>query len=440
MATSLRYQMGHTFLDNSGNPLASGTVHYYEAGTTTDEPIYSDAAGLTALPNPITLNSAGRAVDGSSNLVAIYLSDAGATDYKEVVKDSGGTTIWTDDNIPQPVDPTASLTDTAKPRIQWATDTDTSVSLTAGNLGGGRLADSSSNDITYAPISASTAGNGNGYLIKKTNGSNTITFDPDGSETVDGASTFSWTGDDLAYWFISDGANWQVASAYLTDIAGLIGIQSFTSDDTYTPTSGLVNAIVISTGAGGGGGGADSDGSGIAGAAGGGAGATCIEFFTAATIGASQTVTIGAAGTAGSGTNGTSGGAGGDTTFGALHTAGGGAAGTGTTAAGDALTFIAGVAGGAASGGTVNIPGGMSGPGLGHGGSGTINATSGHGGASFWGGGARAVLTGDSASVAGGAATAFGAGGSGAAVARSTTGAAGGAGAAGICVVFEFGF
>jgi len=211
MATSLRYPMGHTFLDNSGNPLASGTVHYYEVNTTTDEPIYSDAAGLTALPNPITLNSAGRAVDGSSNLVAIYLSDAGATDYKEVVKDSGGTTLWTDDNIPQPVDPTASLTDTAKPRIQWSTDTDTSVSLTAGNLGGGRLADSSSNDITYAPIAASTAGNGNGYLIKKTSGSNTVTFDPDGSETVDGGSTFAWTTGNASYWFISDGANWRVA-------------------------------------------------------------------------------------------------------------------------------------------------------------------------------------------------------------------------------------
>lgn len=259
MATELRYPMGYVFLDNSGDPLASGTVQYYEAGTTTDEPIYSDAAGATALPNPITLNSAGRAVDGASNLVAIYLSDAGATDYKEEVKDSGGTTIWTDDDIPVPVDLTASLSDTAKPRIQWATDTDAAVSLTAGNLGGGRLASSGSNNITYSPISASVAGNGNGYLIKKTNASNTVTFDPDGAETVDGGSTFAWTEDDRAYWFTSDGANWQVSLAYLANLnaddvtavatdtaAGFIELANATEIATATDTSRALVAGLLS--------------------------------------------------------------------------------------------------------------------------------------------------------------------------------------------------
>jgi hypothetical protein len=230
VATTLRYAKGHSFLDNNGAVLASGTITYYRAGTTTLQNIYSDADGATALPNPITLNSAGRAVDGSNALVAIYLSDAGGFDYKEVVATSSGTVLWTDDDIPIPIDLTASLSDFAKPRIQYLTDTAASVTLTAGLLGSGRLASSGSNSITYAPIAASTAGNGNGYLIKKVNAANTVTFDPDGSDLVDGAATFSWTGDDEAYWFISDGANWQVAPSHRTIPGIFFGINSLTED------------------------------------------------------------------------------------------------------------------------------------------------------------------------------------------------------------------
>lgn len=217
MATSLRYPKGQPFFDNNGALLALGTITYSRAGTSTLLNIYSDAAGATALPNPITLNSAGRAVDGSSTAVAIYLKELGF-DYKEVIANSSGTVLYTDDNIPEPVDPLAGITDTAKPRIQYATDTAVSVTLTADLLGSGRLASSGSNSITYAPIAASTAGNGNGFLIKKTSASNTVTFDPDGTDTVDGAATFAWTQDDRAYWFISDGANWHVSVAYLSQV------------------------------------------------------------------------------------------------------------------------------------------------------------------------------------------------------------------------------
>lgn len=241
MATSLRYPKGQPFFDNNGALLALGTITYSRAGTSTLLNIYSDAAGSTALPNPITLNSAGRAVDGSSTAVAIYLKDLGF-DYKEVIANSSGTVLYTDDNIPEPVDPLAGITDTAKPRIQYATDTAVSVTLTADLLGSGRLASSGSNSITYAPIAASTAGNGNGFLIKKTSASNTVTFDPDGTDTVDGAATFSWTEDDRAYWFISDGANWQVSLAYLANpVARSVGtVNGLTiGNNAVTPTTQL---------------------------------------------------------------------------------------------------------------------------------------------------------------------------------------------------------
>jgi hypothetical protein len=228
------------------------------------------------------------------------------------------------------------------------------------------------------------------------------------------------------------------AAQVLTILAAFssIAVQAFTTPgaNTYTPTSGMKFALAISTGAGGGGGGADGGDAGMNAAAGGGAaGGTCIELFSAATIGASQTVTIGTAGTAGADT-GADGGAGGDTTFGALHTATGGPGGDGVTTT--TITIGGRAAGGVPTGGLVNITGGDGMPGY-------VEGTNdfqvgGAGGASFWGGGPAGGLRLNSAgAAAGNAGAAYGAGGSGAVCQDSTTGAAGGAGKDGFCLVIE---
>ncbi len=222
-----------------------------------------------------------------------------------------------------------------------------------------------------------------------------------------------------------------------------INIQAFTASGTYTPTAGMDYCIVISTGGGGGGGGADvttTDSHAGAGG-GGGAGGTAIEMFSAATIGASQTVTIGAAGTAGSATNGTSGGNGGDTTFGALHTATGGTGGAGSGVTSAAFDSHAGGAGGVPTGGTLNVTGGM-----GTAGWAAANLASaaaakigrgGDGGGSYWGSGGTGGAMSGTVLVAAAAGVAYGSGGGGAATA-SNAGRAGGAGVAGVCLVIEF--
>lgn len=214
---------------------------------------------------------------------------------------------------------------------------------------------------------------------------------------------------------------------------GFTVLQIFTGSGTYTPTPGMSHCLAISTGGGGGGGGADSsDGTSLGGGGGGGAGATAIELFSAATIGTSQTVTIGAAGAAGSDAGG-NGGNGGDTTFGALHTAAGGSGGTGSAVTAT-LTTSPGGAGGAASNGALNVTGGAGEPGFGH----DTRSRGGTGGASFWGGGGVGPILVANGSTAGAAAAAYGAGGSGSANVNTTTGTAGGAGAGGVVVVIEF--
>ena len=80
------------FFTNSGTPLSGGLLYTYAAGTTTPLATYTTAAGSTANSNPIVLNSAGR-LDNEVWLTSTLT-------YKFVLKDSGGVTIATYDDIP----------------------------------------------------------------------------------------------------------------------------------------------------------------------------------------------------------------------------------------------------------------------------------------------------------------------------------------------------
>ena len=95
-----------------------------------------------------------------------------------------------------------------------------------------------------------------------------------------------------------------------------VAVQRFTSSGTYTPTVGMKFCIVEGYGAGSGSATryTSSSATTVSGSQAGAAGSSFISVYTAAEIGASRAVTIGAGGTAGSG--GSGGGAGGNTEFG----------------------------------------------------------------------------------------------------------------------------
>ena len=208
-------------------------------------------------------------------------------------------------------------------------------------------------------------------------------------------------------------------AAAISASASHVNIQTFTASGTYTPTAGLDHAVVVCTG-GGGGGGAGTNNPG-AGNGGSGAG-TAIEEYSAATIGASQTVTIGAGGAGSSSGVGSDGS---DTTFGALMTA---TKGVGGSANANSTP----TAGGIPTGGDVNITGGDGGSGA------TVTgwALGGIGGGTYWGpGGAPAFTT--SSGVTGGNGNAYGSGGAGGAT-NVTGNGTGGDGKSGICVITEY--
>ena len=77
------------FTDNSGNPLAAGTINTYTTGTNTDKTTYTDSARTIAAANPLTLDSNGKA--------KMYLALNG--EYRLLLKTSAGATVDTLDNI-----------------------------------------------------------------------------------------------------------------------------------------------------------------------------------------------------------------------------------------------------------------------------------------------------------------------------------------------------
>jgi hypothetical protein len=212
-----------------------------------------------------------------------------------------------------------------------------------------------------------------------------------------------------------------------------IVVQTFTTGtSTYTPTAGMKYCIVELQAPGGGGGATTATGAtGGSAGSGGGAGGYSRKVFTKATIGTSQTVTMGAVGTAGA-TSGGSGGTGTTSTFGALLSCTGGGGGQGLGAFTTPQTFNGG-SGGTGSGGDVNIVGNPGGVLFLMGGA-TGATFGGFGGGSYFGAGGVP----GQANGAGGAGQAYGGGGGGGSTIASGAAAAGGAGGAGICIVTEY--
>lgn len=82
------------FFDANGLPLSGGYIYTCVAGTSCPgNPLatYTDASGTTANPNPVVLDSGGRA--------SIWL---GGSSYKIVAEDASGNVVWTADNVSIP--------------------------------------------------------------------------------------------------------------------------------------------------------------------------------------------------------------------------------------------------------------------------------------------------------------------------------------------------
>ena len=113
---------GAQFFDNSGYVLTGGKLFTYYAGTTTPATTYTESNGITAHPNPIILNAAGRVPDSGE----IWLLNS--ISYKFVLTDANSVLIGTYDNL---LGINANFTNfTGQQETQTATQGQTVFSLT----------------------------------------------------------------------------------------------------------------------------------------------------------------------------------------------------------------------------------------------------------------------------------------------------------------------
>jgi hypothetical protein len=215
----------------------------------------------------------------------------------------------------------------------------------------------------------------------------------------------------------------------LTGISGAAQtVEVFTSSGTYTKPSGLV-AVKVTVVAGGGGGAFLNNTSVNTGGGGGGGGGTSIRIIPAATLGATETVTVGAGGTPNA--------TGGTSSFGTLSTATGGATGGSSTGLTSSTGGNDGGLGGVGSSGDLNLHGEVGGMGHVFTTSGANNSVGGNGGNSTMGGGALGVFGLGTNGANGRDAVGYGGGGSGKRSRNTSTSYSGGSGFAGVVVVEE---
>ena len=278
-------------------------------------------------------------------------------------------------------------------------------------------------------------------------GTNTLTIGRNGSDTINGG-----TGSQVintangGFLFISDGvSNWsaqalgaQATPGAVSSFNTLTGavttnvvFQKFLTTGTYTPTTGMLHAIVECIGSGGGGGGVTGSAGGIFVGAGGESGSYSMKRIAATDIVGTATVTIGALGSGGAAGN-NSGSAGSDVTVVSNSVT--------LCAGGFTNTTTIGRGGASAVSGTGDVTA-IGSPGDGsfyNSANLTTVAPSGRGGSSALGGGGTSNFCGGGTTAAGAAAGNYGSGGAGACVSNGTGTAAGGNGSAGTVIITEF--
>src|SRR3990167_77648 len=180
-------------LDSNGDPLASGKLYTYTAGTTTAKDTYTTQAGSVANANPVILDSRGEA--------DVWLSGA----YKFVLKDSADVTIWTVDNLGTVV----SGSTASKTGEYTVTSSDDKVLLLC-NASGGAFS------VLLPAATGLTAGFS--VTIKKIDSSsNAVTIDPSTSETVEDVSTWAIDTQYESVTITTDSVEWFIRDRMIVD-------------------------------------------------------------------------------------------------------------------------------------------------------------------------------------------------------------------------------
>lgn len=185
LVPTLRQQI----VNGSGAPYAGGLLYAYAAGSSTPQNTYSDSVLATPNANPIVADADGR-------FGAIYLDPALA--YKFVFKTTAGVEIFSQDNVT--ITGTALLSVLSKTANYTVTVGDGEDVLV--------LVNATSGAVTLSLYTAIGNSGRKLRVIKTDTSTNTVTVDPFGSQTINGATTLVLRTQYDATAIASDGTNW----------------------------------------------------------------------------------------------------------------------------------------------------------------------------------------------------------------------------------------
>jgi len=212
-AADIYWDGSQQFFDSRGRPLSGGTIETFDAQTTTQRTTYQNSGETVPHTNPITLGSDGRIP------ASVFVKQG---NWKYILRDSGGSTIRTVDDIPgasvqQQVTFARRICDTlSKTSLYSATLDDLGKCIEANATGGA---------FSVSLPSAIDAGNGAMLTVRKSDsGSNIVTVTTVGGQTIGGTgSSVQLATQGSLIEVVSDGANWQPNNSTAIQ-AGSIGI------------------------------------------------------------------------------------------------------------------------------------------------------------------------------------------------------------------------
>ena len=198
-------------LDSNGDPVSGGTIEFYNAGGLVARTVYSDHSLSTSLGAIVTLSSAGVPINGSSTPVIIY---TGTTDYKVIIKNSSGSTLYTYDNIDGAIDTSSfggSTSNFQTPVETQATDH----TVTTDDIGDLYQIDPSGGNRTFTLDSAVDFTDGRRIGVRHNGTANNVLIATVSSEQINlpgGTTTSGYvlTGLGHTVWLISNGTSWVI--------------------------------------------------------------------------------------------------------------------------------------------------------------------------------------------------------------------------------------
>lgn len=216
--------------DDSGNIVASGTVTFYQAGTSTLETVYQDYELSSAHANPATLDSAGRLVAYSDTRIKVVIRKSDGTTVRTIddvnlansdltsatASDLAGSGLTASgDQLHVNVDGTTLEIESDTVMIRDKVVQSKTTTYTVVHTDDVVICDTSGGAWTLTLPAASTMTRRELTIrrLRTDTSANLLTIDGNASETIDGLATIALN---VQGWvrIVSDGSNWQVLNHY----------------------------------------------------------------------------------------------------------------------------------------------------------------------------------------------------------------------------------